>query len=266
MAVLLTGANGNLAKALIQHSSLDFVSLNKEESGLLNEQHFSNIDVIFHAAADLHSQYKFYPTSLINSNLLLTTKLLEASKKFNIPRFIYISSSAVYGDNLNTSEDSPCFPISINGIVKLLNEKIISDFCSEHHIKYEILRIFNLYGGNDKFSIFTQIKKSLKNSHPFSLNNNGSAERDFIHVNDAAKIISYILTHGMDYTHLNVGTGCSIKISFIIDWVKKKFPNFQYVNCQTEELKYSCANIEKLSKLINVKFMPIENYLSDNFI
>jgi len=57
----------------------------------------SGIEVIIHAASDLHTQVADSPASLINSNLLLTTKILEMAAKYNIPRFIYISSCSVYG-------------------------------------------------------------------------------------------------------------------------------------------------------------------------
>ena len=265
MVVLLTGANGNLAQEILKQSLSHFVKLNKEDSEFLDKKFFSNVDVILHAAADLHSQVNVDPINFLNSNLLLTAKLLEGAKKHKISRFVYISSSAVYGRLLDTSEDRECAPIGFNGMVKLLNEKIVVEYCLTHKIKYQILRVFNLYGGNDQFSIFSHLKKSLETGHPFILNNNGVAHRDFIHVSDAAKITSFILDNDIDCKYLNVGTGSPVKISLIIDWLRNRFPNFQYINYQADEIEYSCANITKLSKLIHFNFKAVEDFLSDYF-
>jgi len=165
-----------------------------------------------------------------------------------------------------TAEVSECSPVSMNGIVKLLNEKIIEEYCLAHDIKYEILRVFNLYGGRDQFSILNYMKKSLQSNQPFILNNNGIAQRDFIHVADVAGIILSILNNGMPYTHLNVGTGSATKISFLVDWVKHRHPHFQLCHRQLDELEYSRADVSRLSAFIKWEFLRIEDYLCNEFL
>jgi UDP-glucose 4-epimerase len=165
-----------------------------------------------------------------------------------------------------TAEVAECCPVSMNGIVKLLNEKIIEEYCLAHDIKYEILRVFNLYGGRDQFSILYYIKKSLQSNQPFILNNNGIAQRDFIHVADVAGIILSILNNGMPYTHLNVGTGSATKISFLVDWVRHRFPHFQLCHRQLDELEYSRADVSRLSAFTKWEFLRIEDYLCNEFL
>ena len=85
--------------------------------------------------------------------MLLQKKLLELVNKYNIQRFVFVSSCAVCGD---AQEDEVCAPIISNGIIKL---KIIQDFCKSNNIKCEIYRVFNMHDGNDSFSIVNYIKK-----------------------------------------------------------------------------------------------------------
>ncbi len=264
MAVLLTGANGNLGKELTKQASFDFVKFVRGDC--LEEKFSSGIEVVIHAASDLHTQAAESPKRLIDSNLFLTSKILEMAGKFSVPRFVYISSCSVYGKNFSTNELSQCNPLSLNGMVKLLNEKIIEDYCLAHGIKYEILRVFNLYGGHDQFSILHYMKKSLESNRPFILNNNGVAQRDFIHVSDVAGIILYILKNGMTYTHLNLGTGSATKVSFLVDWLKHRFPHFKFSHRFLDELEYSRADVSRLSSFIDWDFVRIEDYLSDFFL
>ena len=265
MAAILTGASGNLGQELIKQADFDFVQVNRNDWLNLDQIFASGIDVVIHAASDLHTRVDMYPTNLLDSNVLSTAKILESVRKHNIPRFIYISSCSVYGTSLSSHEINKCSPVSLNGITKLLNEKLIEEYCSANKIKFEILRVFNLYGGQDRFSIFSNMKKSLENNQPFILNNKGIAQRDFIHVSDIAGIILFILNTNMPYPYLNIGTGSATKVSFLVDLVKQKYPDFQVMHSEVQEAKYSRADISKLSNLIDWNFLRIEDYLHNEF-
>src|SRR5450830_962741 len=212
MKILLTGAGGNFGREFIKQADFEVAQLNRGDWDDLDNKLSQNIGVVVHAASDLHTQASISPVSLINSNLVSTTTLLESVQKYQIPRFIFLSSCAVYGEDMHTNEDNQCCPVSINGISKLLNEKLIAEFCSAHGIKYEILRIFNMYGGQDNFSIVSRLARALKASTPFTLNNMGIAQRDFIHVSDVASVVLKLLENNIPYTHLNIGTGVATKI------------------------------------------------------
>ena len=267
MKILLTGARGNLGSELIKQSSFEFVRLNREDwKNRLDEKFSEGVGVVVHAASDLHTRASTSPTSLIESNLVLTSCLLEAARRHKVLRFIYISSCSVYGEDMHPSESNKCCPVSLNGMSKLLNEKIIEEFCVENEIKYEILRVFNLYGGDDRFSIISHIRKAIESGRPFVLNNKGRAQRDFIHVSDVASIVLHILSNGMPYTHLNIGTGIATKISAIIELIKPQFPNLQIQEKSVPEAEYSRADIAKLASLASWNFLRIEDYVRKEFL
>lgn len=268
MKILLTGANGNFGKEFIKQSHDEIISLNRADWQNL-EEHLTGVDIVIHAASDLRSKIFENPTDLMHSNVVTTTKLLEAISTHNISKFIFISSCAVYGESMRTPEDGPCFATSINGIGKLLNEKIISEFCQKNKIDYNILRVFNMYGGNDNFSILSHIRRSLENNKPFILNNGGIAQRDFVHVSDVVKIVQIILAQEITHTHLNIGTGISTKISTLVEIVKKQFPELKIDFSEVDEAEYSRADIRRLRSikaLSDYNFISIKDYLRNSFM
>jgi UDP-glucose 4-epimerase len=187
-------------------------------------------------------------------------------RKSKVNHLIFISTCAVYGNSISTQENSSCSPTSINGIGKLLNERVIETFCKKNNIKFQILRVFNTYGGNDNFSILSHIKKSLEMKIPFNLNNNGIAQRDFIHISDVVSITCKIIDQKIMSPYLNIGTGETTKIALIIDIISKFFTNMVISDTQMEEAEYSRANINLLSLEVEHEFISIENYLNDIFI
>jgi nucleoside-diphosphate-sugar epimerase len=75
---------------------------------------------------------------------------LEACKQFGTKRFVFISSSMVYGNFDHTlTEDSQCNPIGLYGILKLTGENIVKDFCDKNSIEYVIIRPSAVYGPLD---------------------------------------------------------------------------------------------------------------------
>lgn len=142
----------------------------------------------------------------------------------------------------------------MNGHIKAFNEELIKSFCSANDIKYLILRPFNSYGGNDSFSVVQKIINCAKNNTLFSLSNDGVAERDFIHVEDIAKIISLLIDLNLNNEIINIGSGETVKIKDIITAVENKFGKIEITNISNNnETLYSRANLTKLKSLINYK-------------
>jgi len=266
MKVLLTGASGNFGHEFLDQADFEVVQLNRDEWVGLGAKLAQGVDVVIHAAGDLRTRAAASPVRLFDSNILSTARLLEAMKECRTPRLIFLSSCAVYGEDMRTNEESKCSPASINGIGKLLCEEMIAEFCLEHTIKYEILRIFNMYGGKDRFSVFSHMKRALENSVPFALNNKGIAQRDFIHVSDVVRVVLSLLSQNVPYTHLNIGTGIATKLSVLIELVGMRFPDLSIRHAQVEEAEYSRADITRLCGLVDGDFVCIEDYLVKNFM
>jgi len=252
MKILLTGANGNLAQNIIQKADMfgmDIIPVTRDSWDDI-EQVIPGADAILHAAGDIQSSITSSPLSYLESNLMTTANLLELSVKYSVSKFYFVSSCAVYGDVNRASEDHICQPISINGKLKKLNEDIISEFCYSNGINFSCFRVFNTFGGNDRFSIVNFLTKAARNEAVFNLNNDGISQRDFIHVADVSKIIYKIIQSNVFPPIVNIGSGKSIKIVDLFNVVKKNHPETKVNRTFRQEIEYSRSDTTLLIELI----------------
>ena len=268
MNILLTGAEGNFGYEFQRQSSkishVNVVTVGRGDWKLIQEK-LESADVVVHAASDLRTSASLAPSRLLESNVMSTAMLLEAARDQRVKRLVFLSSCAVYGEDMRTGENSLCCPISINGISKHLNEKLVAEFCTANGIEYQILRVFNSYGGNDKFSIFSKIKRALQTSTPFTLNNDGRMQRDFIHVADVASIVLNLSTSRVLHSHLNIGTGVATKISTLVEMVAKQFPQLVIQRGLAQEAEYSRADTTRLREFWTGDFIRVEDYIQKQF-
>jgi nucleoside-diphosphate-sugar epimerase len=132
--------------------------------------------------------------------------LLEASKRFNVSKFVYISSSMVYGDFTDdVTEDSICNPQGQYGIMKLAGEWLVKDYSRKEYFSHVIIRPSAVYGPLDvedrviaKFMLTAMRGGTLKV--------NGAGETlDFTYVEDAAEgIVASALSDNTDNKTYNI--------------------------------------------------------------
>ena len=268
MNILLTGAEGNFGtefcRQTLVKSGVHVIPVGRGDWAAIDEK-MAMADVIVHAASDLRTSASLAPTRLLDSNIMSTATLLEAAQNRQVKRFVFLSSCAVDGEDMRTGEDSLCCPITINGISKHLNEKLVAEFCTANEIEFQILRVFNSYGGDDRFSIFSKLKRALQNGTPFTLNNDGRMQRDFIHITDVASVVLQLLSASVQHTHLNIGTGIATKISTLVDMVQAQFPQLVIQRGSTQEAEYSRADITRLREFWRGDFIQIEDYVRKQF-
>ena len=113
--------------------------------------------------------------------------LLESAKKHGVERFVYISSSMVYGDfEDQVLEDDPCAPQGQYGIMKLAGEWLVKDYARRTGMEYVIIRPSAVYGPLDVEDRVVA-KFMLTAMRGGVLRINGASETlDFTYVDDAA--------------------------------------------------------------------------------
>ncbi len=268
MNILLTGSEGNFGSEFrsqaMAKKHANVISIDRDGWSEIDKK-LASAEIVVHAASDLRTSASLAPCRLLDSNVMSTATLLEASRRHRVKRLVFLSSCAVYGEDMRTGEDSLCCPITINGISKHLNEKLVAEFCTANDIEYQILRVFNTYGGNDKFSIFSKLRQALQNSTPFTLNNEGRMLRDFIHVRDVASIVLNLSTTTVGHSHINIGTGIATKISKLVDMVAERFPQLIVQRGLTQEAEYSRADTSRLREFWVEDFIRIEDYVRNQF-
>lgn len=269
MNILLTGAEGNFGsefrKQVLEKNAGTVMVVGRGDWDDIDEK-MASAEVVVHAASDLRTSANLEPYRLLDSNVMSTATLLESVRRQRVKRLVFMSSCAVYGEDMRTGEDSLCCPITINGISKHLNEKLVAQFCESNGIEYQILRVFNTYGGRDRFSIFSKLKNALTHGSVFTLNNEGRMQRDFVHVKDVAAIVLNLSMLDIKYTHINIGTGVATKISKLVEMVAVRFPELVIQAGQSREAEYSRADTTRLREYWDGTFIRIEDYILENFV
>ncbi|MFV0481257.1 MAG: NAD-dependent epimerase/dehydratase family protein [Campylobacteraceae bacterium] len=265
MKTYVIGESSNLSKSLqkvIQNSAL-IPTLSKNfdfEDG--SNIIFNN----FQASTKLNSisSYEQYINYSINS----TSKILDfiQTNKLNINKIIYTSSSSVYGNLSSTTEEERVDTQSLYASLKFSNEKIIEKFCIENHINYTIARIFNMYGGNDSFSIISKIITAAKTNNEITLINNGQGIRDFIHVDDVSAIYKQLLFFN-NIPIVNIGTGIGRSIASILKFLEKNGLTIKTKSITKKEINKSIADVKLLQKTIgNYNFKCLDTYILNSLV
>lgn len=202
------------------------------------------------------------PVNYVKYSILATSLVLEnLAKHQNINKIIYTSSGSVYGNNIFCKESDEIKPINLHASLKASNERLIEQFCKLHNIDYTIARVFNMYGGDDTFSIISKIINSYIKNETLTIANHGSSIRDFIYIDDVAKIYTNILTL-KNLPILNIGSGEGVSIKNIIDYLKLNNINIKTANISRDEIKMSTAdNSTLLNYIESIEFTKVEDYI-----
>ncbi|MAV56035.1 MAG: hypothetical protein CMI79_00670 [Candidatus Pelagibacter sp.] len=197
----------------------------------------------------------FYPASKLNKDLdfnlflknsfLTLKKIISTFPPKKINKLIYTSSSSVYGlTNIDLSNDN-FSKKEIYSLTKLLCEKILIEFAKKNKVNFTIARVFNIYGGSDKFSIIEKIIKSCLKKNILNLNNNGESIRDFIHVDEVCEIYKFLIKSRSEKI-CDVGNGYGYKIIDIISSLNSK--KIRIRNRRVKEQDLSIANTNFIIK------------------
>jgi UDP-glucose 4-epimerase len=195
--------------------------------------------------------------------------MLNYIKEHNIKinKIIYTSSASVYGNNELCHEADPLQPLSLHSSLKIANERLIENFCITNRIDYTITRIFNMYGGDDHFSIVSKIVEAYKNNGTLKIFNNGSATRDFIHICDVVKIYEIILKYRVNASILNLGRGIGMSVKELLSFLKENNIEIKTKSKARNELKKSTADVSKLLNIMGEEeFIKIKEFLLEKIL
>lgn len=161
-------------------------------------------------------------------NILGSINLIENARKFNVKRFIYISSGgAVYGEPeyLPCDEAHPVNPICQYGASKYTIEHYLYIYRHIYGLEYVILRYANVYGPRQNprgeagvVAIFTG---QMLSNDQIVINGDGEQERDFVYVGDCAQANLLALSTSSTNTVHNIGSGVGSTVNDIYRMLKE---------------------------------------------
>ena len=199
------------------------------------------------------------PLAAHHNTLSSTVSAIQLAQQLNIPRLVFASSAAVYGDRLTTpiAEDQPTHPVSPYGLQKLTSERYLSLFAKQLNCSAVNLRLFNVFGPRqDPHSPYSGVisifAEALRHNADITINGKGQQTRDFIYVKDVAIAFEQALTApiapGTALT-CNIGTGKAISIAQLKTALQSCFPHWtastHYAPARAGDIQNSQADISK---------------------
>jgi len=276
--ILITGSSGQIGSCLVEHFNrkYDIVGLDIKKSGIkeidkvttlgdirdknLVSKLVKDVDAVIHTAAQLSIKRSLEDPILdADINIMGTLNLLDSSRKNgNVSKFVFFSSSVVYGNPkyLPIDEKHPLDPVSPYGLSKLTGEKYCNLFYKEFGLPTVCVRPFNVYGNredpnNSYVSIVSKFSHMVRNNKPLIIYGDGKHMRDFVHIEDVAAFTEILLekseTTGEVY---NLGSGNPSTVIDIAKLVlkmnnKSENGNIIFEKSEIGKIEHSYAEIKK---------------------
>lgn len=283
MKIIVTGSNGFIGRKIgeylvnLQHEvygvDINYSKCKFETFGfsLLSDEvseFFEKIkpDLFIHCAGSANVGLSVEnPLLDFERNVVLLYKtLLNLDKLEKKPRFLFLSSAAVYGNpkTLPIKEDDELNPISPYGLHKKLCEEICLYFRNIKKFDIKIARIFSAYGEGLKKQLLWDLVNKSKASDSIELFGTGEESRDFIHIDDLVKALCMISLEDSSECIFNVANGKEICIKEIASLFNEAFKNktfsFNNVTKTGDPLNW-VADISKLKVLGYEENVSIDN-------
>jgi UDP-glucose 4-epimerase len=196
--ILVTGSTGFIGKRLMEYNKDRYrlvpLLLRQQQPAELDLQ---GIDAVIHLAGKAHQMQAIDDKIYFDINFELTKQLANRSKQQGVPHFIYISSSKVYGDDIQNvlNEQSPCHPTDAYGASKLQAEQYLQSLQTES-FKVAIVRPPLVYGPHVKGNVIRLLQLAAKN-FPLPLGSTQNA-RSMVFIDNLVELINTIIEQQAD--------------------------------------------------------------------
>ena len=259
MKILVTGGKGFIGSKIVEMLSNDGHKItvvdNLDTYGIMTKKELENLnkwrtrnwnienismiqgDVLdrlvclkaFKSRPDIVIHLATYPRAKIVDNdpivgipkvINTTTNLLWHSEKFNVKKFVYISSSMVYGDFVDgMKEDGNTKPKNIYGEAKLTGERMVKLFAKRDGLNYNIIRPSGVYGPGDMPDrVVSKFFAKAMNNETITLHN-GANKVDFTYRQDAATGIIQAALSSVANVSFNITAGHATSLRTLAEMI-----------------------------------------------
>ena len=213
-------------------------------------------DVIFHLAAQAGVRASWSENFLIytKNNIEATQLMLEESKSSKLKKFIFASTSSVYGDtpDIPMREESLLKPVSPYGVTKLAAEELCYLYWKNFGVPCVSLRYFTVYGPRQRPDMgFYKFLLALLENRQTTIFEDGNQTRDFTYVDDILNGTMLAFEKGVDGKSYNLGGGSRISINDVLQIIGKISglnPQIVYAERQKGDMRHTYASTEQARK------------------
>lgn len=244
---------------LIRDTSINFINADVRDADAV-EKACRGQDVVFHLAASVGRQKSIDNPALDSStNLLGAVNVLEGMKKNSVHRIIYSSSAAIFGELVTPTIDEghPQNADSPYGVSKLAAEKMILAYSGLYDMTGICLRYFNIYGINQRFDSYGNVipifAKRIFNGLPLLIFGDGNQTRDFVNVQDIARVNLLAANSDTGTDVYNIGSGDSITINQLASMMQEysgEEVTIEHAPERVGDVRDCKANADKVKKIL----------------
>jgi UDP-glucuronate 4-epimerase len=225
-------------------------------------------DAIIHLAARAGVRPSLaQPRLYTDVNIAGTQNLLEFARETGVKKFVFASSSSVYGVNQKVPfcEDDPIFkPISPYAATKLAGEAL----CHVYHHLYGIdmvcLRLFTVYGPRQRPDLaIRKFTAAILAGQPIEVFGDGSTRRDYTHIDDIVQGVLAALDRPFGFEIINLGESRTVELRELIALIEKatgQTATLRRQPLQPGDVPVTFADITKARRLLDYHpRVPIED-------
>lgn len=218
---------------------------------------FNKVDYVFHAAAEARVQPSIENPSLtVQTNVMGTVNVLQASRENKVKRVIYSMTSSVYG-NSNTipqNESQPPDCLTPYSVSKYAGEQLCAAYSKLYGLETASLRYFNVYGNREPSKghyapVVSKFINQHKNGEFLTIVGDGEQRRDFTHIDDVidANIAAMTCEIPLLGEVFNIGAGRNFSINELAQMISTKY---QYLPARPGEARETLADNQKARKIL----------------
>ena len=295
--IYIAGHNGMVGSALVrllQTQNAEFITKNRKELNLLNQQDVQNffknekIDQVYLAAAKVGGIYanNTYPADFIYENLMIQSNVIHNAFLSGVKKLLFLGSSCIYPKNANQpmkeeellsgkleSTNEPYAIAKIAGIK--MCESYNRQYGKSHNINYRCIMPTNLYGPGDNYHfenshvipgmIYRFHQAKINKSSSVILWGTGTPKREFLYVDDMARASIHLMnidkktyneqTSSMRI-HINTGSSQDLTIKELAETIKEVVGFKGEINFDTTKPDGSTRKFLDSERIKNLGFKP----------
>jgi UDP-glucuronate 4-epimerase len=247
-------------RALANLASPNFEFIEADINSTDLDKLLSDVDVVFHQAGQPGVRLSWGKdfSTYTSANIEATQKLLEAAVgKVRIRKFVYASSSSIYGEaeRYPTVETDRPQPFSPYGVTKLAAEHLCSLYAKNFEVPTVSLRYFTVYGpGQRPDMAFTRFTRAAVTGSPITIFGDGEQTRDFTYVDDVVR--ANIQAGGSDVpagSVFNVAGGTNASVNQVLDilsHLSERRLDVQYVGGVAGDVRQTGGGTRRIEKAL----------------
>tara|TARA_B100001109_G_C18825247_1_gene456628 strand:+ start:307 stop:1242 length:936 start_codon:yes stop_codon:yes gene_type:complete len=250
--------NQNKKATYFKRDIIDFI----DDADIIKRYLLDNkIDAVFHlaASADIFLSIN-YPEKVYKINLNASISILNACQDTHVKKFIFSSTSAVYGEPriLPVREDASTNPISPYGLSKLAFEQYLDFFTLNSSIDFLTFRFPNVYGFRQRSDleggVVAIFEEAMKKNHQIKIFGDGNQTRDWVDVSDIVNALYLGMLSNNKSEVINLGSGKQTSLLMLFKHLSHEFQYKQeplFLDEREGDIKHMVMDTKRALKSIN---------------